>query len=181
VKTAVTDVFERRFCHPRPGRTLIVGSRIYREREDRRRRYPDAVGVDMQDGPGVDRVLDLQESPPSDLGTFEHVECQSVLEHAKRPWLLAENLERLMRPGATLFVTVPFMWRIHAYPDDFWRFTPAAVALLFPSIDWVALRLCHWEIEEWDAVKIPVRQFSTDDVPTPWFPRTEVLGFGRRQ
>ncbi len=168
--------FERAHVRPKPGRTLIVGSHLYREKEDRRLRYRDVIGVDMQAGPGVDRVLDMEEPLPDDLGTFEHVECMSVLEHSKRPWLLAANVERLMNPGATLYVTVPFVFRIHGYPDDYWRLTPRAVALIFPSIVWRAQRLVNWQVEEEGRIKLRVEKIAG----TPWFPRTETMCFGRK-
>lgn len=180
MKTPGFSVFEGRFVHPRPGRTLIVGSQIYREREDRRRRYPDALGVDMLPGPGVDTVIDLEEPLPETFGTFAHIDCISVLEHSRRPWLLAANLQRALIPGGSIFVTVPFVWRLHAYPDDYWRFTPSGLAALFPAIVWQALRLVHADIEDEGAVKIPTKKFGDGDRIAPWFPRTEVMGFGGR-
>jgi hypothetical protein len=180
MKTAVTDRFEAEFVRPNRGRTLVVGSQIYRGREDRRLRYADAIGVDLEEGATVDWVLDLEEPLPPGLGTFEHIDCLSVLEHSQRPWLLAKNLIRLMSRGATIFVTAPFVWRLHAYPDDLWRFSPAGIRALFPGCSWSALRLCHWAIEDEGAEKIPSQKIIGKDGPTPWFPRTETMGFGRR-
>lgn len=166
--------FEQRFVHPNPGRTLIVGSQVYRDKEDRRGRYADVVGVDMLPGPGVDRVVDLEEPLPDDLGLFDHVECMSVLEHSRRPWLLGANVERLMRPGATLFVSVPFVWRIHGYPNDYWRMTPNGVREMFPNITWDALMLAADKIEEGPKFKV-IKQAGF-----PFLARTETVGFGRK-
>jgi hypothetical protein len=164
------DEFEARFVRPRQGRTLIVGSKVYRTRTDRRPLFPDAVGVDMQAGDGVDVVHDLEE--PCDLGTFAHVECRSVLEHAARPWLLAANLERMMTSGSTLFLTVPFVWRVHGYPDDYWRFTIGGVKRLFRNIVWQTLIYSSNE----SATQVPVKKGSTIMIE-----RTEVYGFGARK
>lgn len=171
MKTPVSALFETEFVRPKPGRSLVVGSRIYREREDRRRRYPDAVGIDQSAGEGVDWVIDLEKPLPPGIGTFEHVDCLSVLEHSKRPWLLAANLERLMRPGATLFVQAPFVWRTHLYPDDNFRFTPSGIRCLFPGLKWKKLSLVNWRIEAGD--KLSAQTFDG----WPYFPRTEVCGF----
>ena len=164
------EVFERQHVHPTPGRTLIVGSRVYPGRADRRRLHEDAVGVDMLAGDGVDRVLNLEDDLPEDLGQFDHVECLSVLEHSRRPWLLAANLERLMAPGASLFVAVPFVWRVHAYPDDYWRMTPSAIRALFPRIEWRALKLAGRSVTD--------KPESTKIAGHPYFARTETVGFG---
>lgn len=122
----------------RKGRTLIVGSHVYEGREDDRARYKHAVGVDMIPGPGVDVVHDMEEPLPAGLGTFAHAECFSVLEHSRRPWLLAANIERLLESGGTLWVTVPWMWRRHGYPSDYFRFTTEGIKAIFPGIQW------HW-------------------------------------
>lgn len=122
----------------RKGRTLIVGSHVYEGREDDRARYKNAVGVDMIPGPGVDVVHDMEEPLPAGLGTFAHIECFSVLEHSRRPWLLAANIERLLESGGTLWVTVPWMWRRHGYPSDYFRFTTEGIKAIFHGIQW------HW-------------------------------------
>lgn len=168
--------FEAAYVRPAPGRTLIVGSRIYGGREDRRQRYAEAIGVDMLDGPGVDMVADLEE-PPAKLGRFHHIECCSVLEHSRRPWRLAGNLEKLLRHGGTIYVTAPFVWRIHAYPSDYWRFSIEGVRALFPRISWSALRFAHTKLTR----KALVPAQGATDEGCPLMPRTEVLGFGVRQ
>lgn len=163
-------LFERRYVRPRAGRTLIVGSHLFGDRPDRRALYPDCLGVDMQDGPGVDQVADLEE--PQDLGTFAHIDCLSVLEHSRRPWLLAANMERMLDPGGTLYVAVPFVWRVHGYPSDYWRFTADGVRALFPGIAWSRLLYAGLQL----AKRVPVRKNGE----YPHFPRTMVCAFGTK-
>lgn len=169
-----TAVFERDYVRPKLGRTLVVGSRVYLDKEDRRKRHQNAVGLDMLAGDGVDRVVDLEGELPNDLGLFDHVECMSVLEHARRPWLLAANLERLMNEGGTIYLTVPFCWRIHSYPSDLWRMTPEAVKEVFPGITWDALLLSSDVLSEGPKVKT----IKKDGYP--YFIRTETVGFGHK-
>ena len=33
-------------------------------------------------------------------------------------------------------LSVPFAWKFHGYPSDYWRFTREGVKKLFPRIDW---------------------------------------------
>ncbi len=99
----------------------------------------DYVGVDMFDGPGVDVVVDLADdfaSIDETLGgrRFGTIFCLSVLEHCENPFAMAKNLVRLLAPGGKVCVSVPFAFRLHAYPDDFWRFTPSGVRKLFESL-----------------------------------------------
>jgi SAM-dependent methyltransferase len=154
------------------GRVLIVGSRVYPTREDRRELYDDVLGLDMLEGPGVDLVHDLEEPLPDKVGKFDHVDCISVLEHARAPWLVAANIERAMRPGATLYITVPFVWRLHSYPSDYWRFTPQALPVLFPRIKWTELGMVG------DKVYGPNEKLNIQKTPHPFLPRCETVGFG---
>lgn len=170
---AVAD-FERLYVEPKVGRTLIVGSYITANKEDRRSRYRDVVGIDMRPGPGVDVVADLEQA--QDLGKFDHVECTSVLEHAKRPWLLAANLERLMSKGATLYVTVPFNWRVHSHPDDYFRMSISAVRSVFEKIDWkVMLYATYGGLIS--KAKIPWHEFDGHR----FYARSVTCGFGVRK
>lgn len=165
--------FERLYVRPKEGRTLIVGSQIYGDKEDRRKRYADVLGVDMQAGPGVDVVANLEEAV--DIGMFDHVECMSVLEHSPRPWLLAANIERLMNPGATIFCTAPFVHRVHGYPDDFFRFTPNGLRSIFPSIAWDVLLIGGERIYQEQEKVSAVKQNGH-----PYLARCETMGFGRK-
>jgi SAM-dependent methyltransferase len=98
----------------------------------------DYIGTDVVPGPGVDRVVDLTD----DFSTvarvlpekFNTIICLSVLEHCRQPFAMARNLEQLLNPGGALYVSVPFCWRIHDYPADYWRFTPAGIRNLFSGI-----------------------------------------------
>lgn len=169
--------FEQAFVRPRPGRTLIVGSHVYPGREDRRALYPDAVGVDMQEGPGVDIVMDLEDPTAQHrLPLFDHIECCSVLEHAKRPWLMAETLEAVMKPGATIFIMAPLIWRLHGYPSDYWRMTPHALDVLFPRITWKAKATVSNDVRQPED-KLPQRKFDN----WSYIIRTETAGFGVRE
>ncbi len=165
------DAFEHLHVRPKAGRTLICGSRITSGKQDRRKRYEDAVGWDAIAGDGVDRVIDLEESVPEE--TFAHIECTSVLEHSRRPWLLAANVERLLEVGGSLYVAAPFVWKVHEYPGDYWRFTAGGIMELFPSIEWDNL------IYGCDRLRKKVTRIMVNDF---WYlARSEVFGFGRKR
>jgi SAM-dependent methyltransferase len=95
------------------------------------------VGVDLEEGPGVDRVIDLAAGTgglPEDH--FALAICCSVLEHTPRPWVMAANITRLVAPGGVLYVSVPWVWCYHCYPDDYFRFSASGVRALFDGFDW---------------------------------------------
>ena len=66
------------------------------------------------------------------------------MEHCDQPFLMAENMTRLLKPGGRIVLSVPFAWKFHGYPSDYWRFTAEGIKKLFPGIDWDAAGHGHW-------------------------------------
>jgi SAM-dependent methyltransferase len=90
------------------------------------------IGVDMQEGEYVDLVHNLNE--PLDIEPVDVVICFSVLEHCDKPWLVAENLENILKSKGKLLTSTPYAWRHHGYPNDYFRFTYEGIKLLFPNV-----------------------------------------------
>ena len=96
------------------------------------------TGVDIEPGDGVDVVWDFEEGPGGFVyNHFDLVICCSVFEHVRKPWVLAQNIADIIKPGGAIFVSVPWVWKYHAYPDDYWRMSFSGVASLFPGFDFV--------------------------------------------
>lgn len=100
------------------------------------------VGCDISPGENVDVVVDLTAPLKQIKGalggrTFDTIFCVSVLEHIPDVFSACRNIEQLLRPGGTIYISVPFVFRYHGYPGDLWRFTPEAILYLFPGIDFM--------------------------------------------
>ena len=128
------------------GPILEVGSRDYGNTQNFRALFKgvEYLGIDMQAGKGVDLVLDLTadfESLESALEgrRFGTIICMSVLEHCSNPFKMAQNIEKLLAEGGLLVVGVPFVWELHGFPDDYWRFTPSGIRVLFRNLDFTDL------------------------------------------
>lgn len=137
------DINQRLFLtHHLPavnGPVVEVGSRDYGNTTSFRDVYVgnEYVGVDLEAGKDVDVVADLTQGLgelPADH--FALAICCSVLEHTPRPWLMASNITRLLRAGGSLYLSVPWVWRYHAYPDDYYRFSFRAIPVLFDRLTW---------------------------------------------
>lgn len=121
------------------GKILEIGSKAENSVPPYRKLYPQNpyVGLDMEPGTNVDVVLDLTEGIGElEEESFDLIICTSVLEHVKYPWLMAENITKLSRPGGFLYMSVPWIWRYHAYPDDYYRYSPSGIMALFPEYNW---------------------------------------------
>jgi SAM-dependent methyltransferase len=98
---------------------------------------PGYVNVDLFLMPGVTVVADVQRLPfPSNL--FTRVECDAVLEHVRDPDLAMREIERVLAPGGYAHIVVPFCHPRHEHPEDFRRFTPAALRHMAGGLSVVA-------------------------------------------
>ncbi len=84
------------------------------------------VGSDLRDGPGVDRIEDVSDLslPTGSVGTALAIE---TFEHVFEIRRAFDEVFRVLRPGGVFIVTLPLNFRIHAYPDDYWRMTPSCL------------------------------------------------------
>jgi SAM-dependent methyltransferase len=123
-----------------PGPILEVGSYQVTGQEDLadlRALFPGRpyVGLDRRPGPGVDLVADVEALPQAD-GSVGTILALGTFEHVGRFWRGFEEMHRVLRRDGALLVACPFYFHIHAHPEDYWRFTPAALELLladYPS------------------------------------------------
>ena len=123
------------------GPFLEVGAHDYGTTQDLRKLFPGEtyVGIDMRAGPGVDLVLDMT-APFTEVERllggrrFGTIFCLSVLEHCEQPFAMAQNMTKLLQRGGKVCLSVPFAWKFHGYPSDYWRFTHEGVKKLFPRL-----------------------------------------------
>jgi SAM-dependent methyltransferase len=81
-------------------------------------RHPDIVDFDGRTIPFPD-------------ASFDNALCAEVLEHVEDPAGLIAEMLRVLRPGGTLLVTVPFSARVHHASYDFHRFAAFRLTALF--------------------------------------------------
>ena len=132
-------LFLQKFAPTVAGPILEIGSKDYGSTSSFRHIYPDCpyIGIDMEPGAGVDAVVDLEAGiGPLAENQFQLAVCCSVLEHVPRPWKMAENITRVVAKGGQLYMSVPWVWRYHPYPDDYFRFSFRGVSALFPDFAW---------------------------------------------
>jgi SAM-dependent methyltransferase len=90
------------------------------------RRY---VGCDLRFGPGVDQLHDATRLGLRDrsVGTVLLLE---TLEHLAHPQQALAEAHRVLRDDGILILSVPFTYRLHGFPSDYWRFTASGVHML---------------------------------------------------
>ncbi len=87
------------------------------------------VGCDLRAGPGVDRIADVSDIDLDD-GSAGTVLAIETFEHVFEVRRAFDEVFRVLRPGGLFVVTLPLNFRLHGFPDDFWRMTPTCLRRL---------------------------------------------------
>lgn len=132
-------IYLNNFYDERPSSVVIIGSKDNGNVVNFSNLFPDSeiLGIDIEPGPGVDVVHDITKDT-EDLGEHDLVICCSVMEHVDKPWEAALNIAKMVKPLGHVFLSVPWIWRYHPYPDDYWRMSVSGLKVLFPGFSW-----CH--------------------------------------
>ena len=105
--------------------------------------FPKEVTVetlDIDPDSGATHVGDLCDPRiADDIGCFDMILCTEVLGHTRQPFDACKTLYRMLKPGARVFVTTPFNFRIHGPLPDCWRFTEHGLRELFADFEIEAL------------------------------------------
>ena len=91
------------------------------------------IGLDMQGrNKHADRFYDGKTFPFSD-GEFDAVLTSEVLEHVFNPDEFLSEINRVLRDGGVLLLTVPFVWDEHEQPFDYARYSSFGLRHLLES------------------------------------------------
>lgn len=78
----------------------------------------------------LDQAVDLTGPLPFPDCSFDTVLLSDVLEHIPTPEFTCREIARVLRPGGTLMMNVPFFYWLHEEPHDFHRYTEYSLARL---------------------------------------------------
>jgi SAM-dependent methyltransferase len=118
----------------RPGlRILEIGSREVTGPSNLRARFDQAtyVGFDYYPGGNVDVVGDAHRLSDYFDQPFDIVYTTAVFEHLAMPWLVAEEIAKVLKVGGLLMVETHFSYSAHERPWNFFQFSDMGLKVLF--------------------------------------------------
>ncbi|MDT8856002.1 class I SAM-dependent methyltransferase [Paracoccaceae bacterium Fryx2] len=117
--------YEKLAQQPLAGRVLDVGG-------GRNARYLSQLPADITlESVNIDPKIDpthlITPGAPFPMAddSYDMSICLNTLEHVYDGAAVLAEIFRVLKPGGTVYVTVPFIFRIHAHPDDYFRATPS--------------------------------------------------------
>lgn len=155
-------------------RVLEIGSRVVSPGSiSKRVLFPNAAsytGFDYYPDNNTDVVGDAHRLS-SYFGNqrFDAIFSISVFEHLAMPWIVAKEINQLLKVGGVTLHMTHNAWPIHETPWDFWRFSDEALKVLFsPALGFEVLEVGYYE---------PVRIYF-DNLPTgqELFPHSVAFG-----
>ena len=138
--------FVRRVAAGIPADTRVLdagaGECIYRPLFEGRRYVSTDRGVGDAgwDYTTLDALADL-ERVPFRTASFDVVLCTETLEHVARPERVLSELRRVLKPGGTLALSVPFLHPVHQAPHDYYRYTPYGLRHLLAGAGFGAVEI----------------------------------------
>lgn len=91
------------------------------------------VGVDWEGSPhkiNADIIADLNKPLPISSEGADVVIAISVLEHLSEPKVMLNEAARILKEGGLLLLQIPWQWRIHEAPFDYYRYSPYGIRVL---------------------------------------------------
>jgi SAM-dependent methyltransferase len=97
-------------CGPRPyEKTFFNGASRY-------------IGLDYLSDRSKPDIISSALDLPFQPAIFDTVVCTEVLEHVPDPLRALKEMNRVLKPGGSLVLTVPLYWPRHEVPYDFYRY-----------------------------------------------------------
>lgn len=108
-----------------PARILEIGAQnVNGTLRDHAPRNAEYVGLDFDEGDGVDIVVTGLADWNVPDAHFDLVMASSVFEHDKAFWRTFLAMCAKAKPGGHIYVSAPSNGTVHRYPQDYWRFYP---------------------------------------------------------
>lgn len=122
--------------------------------------YPGTVNCDGVGYKNVHVVCDLEALPFEDQ-SVDRLLSIAVLEHVAEPHRHIAEFHRVLKPGGTLLVYIPFLQPFHASPHDYQRYTDVGMRRLFRDFEQQLLEVgggptsaLLWTLQEWLAMTL---------------------------
>lgn len=129
--------FLRRAAASLPAGSTVLdvgsGDAPYRELFDQHRYTTCDWEQTIYDPETVPDITASADDIPLDDASVDAIVCTQVLEHVAEPKLVLAEFRRLLRPGATVWITAPLTWYLHEVPHDYYRYTPWGMRYLLEA------------------------------------------------
>ena len=111
--------------------------------------YQSLFSVDSYTGLEIDSLLSRSSGKadyfydgkhfPFSSSSFDSILCNQVLEHVFNPEDFLSEINRVMKRGATMILTAPFVWDEHEQPYDYARYSTFGLLSILQKHNFIVL------------------------------------------
>lgn len=105
--------------------------------------YENCLYVDVYPSVSADVVVGADCYYPFEDGCFDGLCCAAVLEHVKKPWIVVDEIYRILKPGGRCYIDWPFLQAVHGYPSHYYNATREGLRSLFAELFDVKTTFTH--------------------------------------
>jgi SAM-dependent methyltransferase len=96
--------------------------------------YDNCLYVDVYPSVAADLIVEPSCIYPIADNSLDGVGCFAVLEHTRKPWLVAQEIFRMLKPGGRIWVDWPFLQPVHGFPSHYYNSTREGLKAIFEDI-----------------------------------------------
>jgi len=126
ISRIIHDAFIKDSFHLLSGKVLELGASYQRDYSQHAFNAKTYTKSNFEARGNIELEIDARQMALAD-NSYNGIVCLNVLEHVEDFKSVFKEIFRVLKPGGTLILTVPFVYYYHAAPDDYYRFTVSAL------------------------------------------------------
>jgi SAM-dependent methyltransferase len=127
-----------------PGLILDIGAGNPAESEQ----FPNMVLHEIVQYANTD-VVSIYRRLPYKNSTFDAVISKAVFEHIPRPWEMADEIYRVLKPGGLIRVDTAFMYPLHGDPCHYFNMTEEGINEIFKRFELIESGVKNYQTSSW--------------------------------
>ena len=96
--------------------------------------YDNCLYLEVYPSKSADLIVEPNCLYPIKSQTLSGIGCFAVLEHTRKPWLVVQEIWRMLKPGGQVFIDWPFLQPVHGYPSHFFNATREGLTSIFEDV-----------------------------------------------
>jgi SAM-dependent methyltransferase len=97
----------------------------------RAKTYDNCLYLEVYRSKSADLIVEPTGLYPIRDQSLMGIGCFAVLEHVPKPWLVIQEMHRMLKPGGHVMIDWPFLQPVHGYPSHYFNATREGLTSIF--------------------------------------------------
>ncbi|CAA0096307.1 Uncharacterised protein [Starkeya nomas] len=99
----------------------------------RPRVFPNCLYIEVYPSITADIIMEPACTYPIADASLDGIGCFAVLEHVPEPWIVVQEMRRMLKPGGKVWIDWPFLQPVHGYPSHYFNTTREGLVSIFKN------------------------------------------------